>query len=230
MYNITAYIDDPVRGHAKIRQLSPKREWMNSGHYNCYPLNVANSVGYGVYFDEDISFIWDGVAENPPKGILGSKYIWEGRSNGAASLATGLVFKSDPDVSLMTMPIPNYFRKEFNVVSTVLSTSFFTGELSIALQIQEDYINKEIVLPANTDIACIIPISISQFNESTINIANQRYPFDRIHDRKEYVDALHKHFRETGKRLRLYKNGKDEKNNKIGDHELSSLKMNVKEV
>lgn len=228
MYNVDVYAQNKERGHAKLRQLSPKRNWMGTDNYSCYPIVVANAIGYGIYFDEDISFIWNGNHDSPAKGILGSKYIWEGRSDGTASFSTGLIFKSEESVSIMTCPVPNYFRYEYSVISTVLSTSFFTGELAIVLKINPDFINKEILIPANTDIACILPISISQFDESNINVIEKSFPYPRIQDRDEYIDSLHEYFNKTGNRLRLYKKGIDEKGNKVGNHEIGNIRMNVK--
>jgi hypothetical protein len=221
------YIENQERGSAKLRQLAPQRDWMNSGNYNCYPIVVANTLGYGLYYDEDISFIWDGNHDNPAKGILGKKYIWEGRSNGTVSFSTGLVFKSNKDVSLMTMEVPNQFREEYHVMGSILSTSFFTGELSVVLKINPSYINKEILIPAKTDIACVLPISISQFDNSNMNMTTKSFPYPKVHDRQEYIDALHEHFHKTGNRLRLYKKGIDEVGNKVGEHESGNIKMNV---
>lgn len=227
MYNLDVYINDKNKGSAQLRQLSPKRDWMNPGIYNCYPVTMANVFGYGIYFDEDISFVWDGENDNPPKSLSGKKYLWEGRSGGIVSFSTGLVFKSPKNVSLLTIPVPNHFDERYFTLSSILSTSFFTGELSIACKINEKYINKEIVISAGTDIACVIPISLSELNNSNLNIISSGYPFERIHDRKSYIDSLHDYFNKTGKRLRLYKKGIDENGNKVGEHEVNNIIMNI---
>lgn len=44
---------------AKLRPLNIQREWMDSGVYHCIPISIANKIGYGVYFEEDISFRLD---------------------------------------------------------------------------------------------------------------------------------------------------------------------------
>ncbi len=227
MYKVDVYNKYEDRKTAKLEQLSVKRDWMTPATYNCYPITVANTIGYGVSFEDDISFIWDGDVSHPAKGILGKEYIWEGRGEGTVSITTNLVFKTNPDVSLLTIPVPNNFIKEADVVSSLMSTSFWTGDITIVLKIRKEYIGKEIVIPAGNNIACILPISISQFNNSNLIIKNKLFPFKPIQDTKKYVDALHKFTDETGGRLRLYKKGLDEDGNKVGSHEVDSLTMNV---
>ncbi|MEY3434785.1 MAG: hypothetical protein RLZZ195_267 [Pseudomonadota bacterium] len=230
MYDVVAYRGTNGKG-AKLRQLKFQRDWMHSSTYSCFPIAQANVFGYGVYYDEDISFKWNGDRESAAVGILGKEHIWSdaGRSEGTVSFVTNLVFKSDKNISLLTMPVPNEPLEEAMVLSTILATSFFTGELSIVWRIKPEFANKEILIPAGTNIGCILPISIGEFNNSTITILNEDFPYPKTNDRKEYVDALHASVRETGKRLRLYKKGMDEFGNKIGSHEADPIILNVKE-
>jgi hypothetical protein len=226
MYNIDAYVGNPNKKSAQIKQLPLKRDWIHSTTYNCFPVGFANTFGYGVYFDEDISFIWDGDVANPAKAVLGKDYVWEGRGEGTVSFVTNLVFKSDPDVSLITLPVPNHFIQGASVITTILSTSFFTSEFSIVLKIDENFAGKEITIPAGTPVACILPISIAQFNNSTINIKPGPFPFERTHDRDDYIKAI-KDFMAKGINPRFYKKGIDEKGNKIGSHEVDKFVLNV---
>lgn len=232
MYNIDAYIPE-INNSAKIKQLTYHRDWMSVPTYSCFPLALANTFGYGIYFDEDISFIWDGNINKGAKATKGSKFVWDqqGRPEGTASIETGIWFKSEQDVSLLTCPVPNHFPEEYGVMSTILSTSFFTGPFSIGLKINHAYINKEIIIPAGEMVACIIPISVSSFQNSNINIHNTGYPFKRIHDTKEYVDTLHQYRKDNDElNLSLYKKGLDHKGNKIGNHEISRITMNVTKI
>lgn len=229
MYNLTAYKDGD-RG-AKIRQLKIHRDWMHPATYNCYPVAQANVFGYGIYFDEDISFIWNGSKDSAAKGILGKENIWSdaGRGEGTVSFTTNLKFRSSEDVSLITMPVPNEPLEEAMVLSTIISTSFFTGEFSVVWKINEKYANKEIFIPAGKNIACILPISIGAFQNSNIDIKNEPFPYPKIHDRPEYIEALHASVREHQRTLKLYKKGIDEHGNKIGKHEISNIILNVTE-
>lgn len=230
MYNITAYRNQKDRG-AKLQQLRMQREWMDPSTYSCYPLTQANVFGYGIYFDEDISFMWNGERSTAAVGILGKDNVWSdaGRGEGTVSFITNLIFRSEENVSLLTMPVPNEPMEEATVLSTILSTSFFTGELSIVWKINPKFINKEIVIPAGKNIGCILPLSVQEFQNSNITILNEPFPYPKIHDRQEYVDALHESVRETGQKLRLYKKGLDHHGNSIGKHEVSNIILNVTE-
>jgi len=230
MYNILAYRNEN-QGGAKLQQLRVQRDWMDPSTYSCYPVTQANVFGYGVYFEEDVSFMWNGDLSTAAVGICGKDNIWSdaGRGEGTVSFKTNLTFRSDENISLLTMPVPNDPMEEATVLSTILSTSFFTGDLSIVWKINPKFINKEIFIPAGKNIACILPISIQEFQNSNITILNQPFPYPKIHDRQEYVDALHASVRETGKKLRLYKKGLDEHGNLIGKHEVSNIILNVTE-
>lgn len=232
MYSIDAYRPQLNNG-AKIKQLPYHRDWMSTPTYSCYPLVLANTFGYGVYFDEDISFIWHGNINVSAKATNGSKYVWDqqGRPEGTASIETNLWFKSEENISLLTLPVPNYFPEEYSVMSTILSTSFFTGPFSVGLKINKSYIDKEIIIPAGQIFACIIPLSISSFQNSNINIYNKPFPFKKIHDTAEYVNTLHQYRKDNDeKNLSLYKKGLDQDRNKIGAHEVQRIIMNVIEL
>jgi len=224
MYEFDVYLEDAKRKSAKVRSLDIKRDWIDPRTYNCYPLTTANQIGYGIYFEEDISFIWDGSSEGGISGILGKEHIWIGRGQGTVSFHTNLIFKTKDNTSLLTMPVPNQFKKEASCISTVLSTSFFTGLLPIVWKIHEP--NKEILIPAFTNIACVLPISIKQFNNSNLIFHNKTIPFKKIHDTKNYLKKM-KEFTDRGEFAKMYKKAINENNESIGKHEVDYLNMNV---
>ena len=185
MYKIEAYIDNIDTPTAKIRPLPIKRDWMNFYTYNCHPIGIANTLGYGVYFDHDISFIWDGSQEDGAVGLIGKENVWVGRAEGTVSFITNLILRTDENTSVLTMPVPNEYIEGAEVLSTILSTSVFTGTFSIVWKL--DTPNKEYFVPAGTNIACILPISLGQIQDSEINIYNKPWPFEKIQDSKEYM-------------------------------------------
>lgn len=226
MYKVNAYKGNINSSSAKLKQLPIKRDWMHSPTYNCYPLSFANTIGYGVYFEDDISFIWDGTVHNPAEGIVGKDHVWSGRGEGTVSFDTNLIFKTEEDVSMMTMPAPNYFIEGTSVVTTIVSTSFFTGSFPIVWKLDQTLANKEVFIKAGTIIACILPISVKQFDGSNINIFNETFPSERIHNDQEYIKLL-KTTIADGKYPKLYKKGIDHNENKIGEHEVENLTMTV---
>ena len=227
MYQVDVYMQDILKPTANLKQLSVNREWFTPATYNCYPMTFVNTIGYEVSFDKDICFVWDGNVAIPARPISGGEFIWEGRGEGTVSLTTNLIFKTDKDISFWTMPIPNHFVEEFDVLSSIISTSFWTGDITIVLKIKKEYIGKEILIPAGTPVASFLPISIAQFDGSTLNIKDARFPLPQIQNTQKYVDALHEFTNRTGGRLKLYKKGLDENGNKVGEHEIDLIRMNV---
>ena len=224
MHNIDVYIDNPDSPSAKIRPLSMKREWMHANTYNCHPIALANTLGYGVYFDHDISFIWEGSRADGASGIIGSENIWVGRGEGTVSFVTNLILKTDENTTVLTMPVPNEIFDGAQVVSTILSTSLFTGTFSIVWKL--DTPNKEYFVPAGTNIACILPVSLKEIQNSTVNIKNKIFPFERVQDTKDYMAYL-KGLNAEGIRPRMYKKAINHKGEIIGKHEVNQILLNV---
>jgi hypothetical protein len=224
MYKIDAYVNNMNKPTAKFRPLPIKRDWISQHTYNCHPIGMANMLGYGVYFDHDISFIWDGSLVDGAVGIIGKENVWVGRGEGTVSFITNLTLKTDENTSILTMPVPNEHIEGAQVLSTILSTSVFTGTFSIVWRL--DIPNKEYFIPAGTNIACILPISIGSIQNSEINIYNQPWPFESIQDSKEYMAYL-KELNSKGIRPRMYKKAINHKGESIGKHEVDSIVLNV---
>lgn len=225
MYELDAYKDNDRMPSAKIRQLKTKRDWMHEVTYNCTPVTLMNTLGYGIYFEEDISFSWDGDRKNPAEANIGKHLVWSGRGEGTVSFNTNLIFKTDKDVSMLTLPVPNQFIEGAEVISTILSTSLFTGAFPIVWKLHHP--NKEYFVPAGTNIACLLPISVAQFQNSNINIIDKVFdPSKRIQDKPEYLKKIQEYV-EQGKRIRMYKKAINENGEKIGEHEVENLTMSV---
>lgn len=224
MHSIDVYIDSPDKPAAKIRPLTFQRNWMHPATYNCHPIAMANTFGYGIYFDHDISFIWDGSRSDGAVGIIGKESIWVGRGEGTVSFVTNLIFKTEENTSVITMPVPNEYIDGANVLSTILSTSVFTGTFTVVWKI--DTPNKEYLVPAGTNIACILPISIGSIQGSTFNIKNAPWPFESIQDSRDYMKYL-KEKNEQGIKPQMYKKGIDHLGKIIGKHEVNKIILNV---
>ena len=87
------------KNSASIKQCSVKREWMDQTAekhaYHCFPVSLANSFGYEISFDEEISFEWNGISnysDNNVKIYSGIKYASASRGNSTISFNTNLIF------------------------------------------------------------------------------------------------------------------------------------------
>lgn len=230
MYNIKAFVTRD--GYGNLDPLSAKREWMDETHaahaYKCFPVTLTNTLGWGISFPEDITFIWDGVSNSDPSHVTvlsGEKYVNTGRANGTISFETGLMFKTDKDVSLLTMPVPNLIRDGVQPLTTLISSSFFRGDLPCAWRITRP--NVEITIKANTPVVSIIPISLGQLNNTEIEFAElSSLPAENFSspDYSQHVYELNR----KGEWSNFYRDAVDHLGNSIGEHEVKSLKLKVK--
>ena len=177
MYSIVGY---NIGSLANISQSPVKRDWMENTYdrhaYNCFPVTVTNSLGWSISFPEEISFIWDGISDSSPdhvKVLSGEKYVSTRRANGTISFNSGFGFKTEDNLSLLCIPTPNLFIRGAQCFTTLISTSFFHGDFPIVWKITEPML--KIVIPANTPVANIIPISLTELQNSEINF--QHYIF-----------------------------------------------------
>jgi hypothetical protein len=233
MYKVDVYPLDPRADSAKIEPLGVKRDWAldpTGAEYHCFPTTLANRFGWGVSFPEDITLVWDGDLtphnKNSISILAGTKFCWPDRGKGIVSLDTNLVFRSDEDTSLLTIPVPNGFIDGLQIFTSILTTSFFTGSLPIVLQLSP---NKVVHIPAGTAIASLIPISVKQFDNATAIIHNKQSPFRDIHNSPEYVEGLKKLKGEKGDKLsKSFSKGEDHLGNKIGKHEIDRFTFTVR--
>jgi hypothetical protein len=229
MVQIKAYKLD--KNLADIKQLSVKREWMDAtdeAHaYKCFPVSLTNQLGWGISFPEDIVFIWDGISDSTPdhiKIISGDKYAFAGRGNATVSFNTGIVFKTDENASLLTMPVPNYLRDGVQPFTTIISSSFFQQPFPCALRVTRP--NVEITIKANTPIFSIIPINLEEIQNSEIIFEDPELLPELNFNPSEYHTEA-KRVNMLGKWSNFYRDATDHLGNIIGKHQVKSIKLKV---
>jgi len=218
-------------GFGNLSQLSAKRDWMDNtweAHaYHCFPVSLANQLGWYISFPEDIKFIWDGINDSSPdhvKVLAGEKYVSTGRANATISFNTGISFETESNISLFSMPVPNYPRDGITPFSTIISTSFYGGELPCAWMITKP--NVEITIKANTPVIAIIPIDLSDLQNSEVNFypINEKKPY--LSDSDEYSQSVYETNR-LGKWTNFYRDGVDHKGNVLGEHQVKAIRLSV---
>jgi hypothetical protein len=220
--NPNSFILDPI---------SVKRDWMDEtpdGHaYRCFPVTMANTIGWTLSCPVDVSFIWDGKIDTTPdrvKILSGEQYCYTGRGQGSVSFNTGLILKSEKNISVLSITPQNYFYEDFEVMSSLISTSFFNVDFPLAIKVKIP--NKEITIKAGTPIATIIPISLTSLKDESIEI-NNFISTDEYRDKlKKYGDAAQV-INQSGNWTDWYRDAIDETGNSIGEHEVKSLKLKV---
>ena len=125
----------------QIQPMSIKRDWMDNtseNHaYRCFPVTQANVIGWNLSCLSDISFIWNGINDQSGdnvKILQGDDICYTGRGQSSLSFNTGLIFRTDQDVSLLSINPVNYFNDDFETMSSVISTSFFENPLPLAIK------------------------------------------------------------------------------------------------
>jgi len=229
MYKIKAYKNI---NSADIKQINIKRDWMDNtvdGHaYRCFPVTLANGLGWGLSFPKDISFIWDGISDTSGshvKILEGEEYCYTERANATISFKTGIIFETDKDVSLLQMPVPNMFIDGAQAFTTIMSTSFFKGEFPCALRITKPF--TKITIKANQPFISIVPISLTNLQNSIIEIDDPKNMKNNISlDEKEHLDVV-KEKTKNGIWTNFYRDAVNYKGQKIGEHEVKAIRLYV---
>ena len=226
---ITAYKKTPMA--LIIEPMSIKRDWMDEtpqGHaYRCHPVTSANVIGWSISCPVDIKFIWNGVNDTSGDNVTileGKEYVYTGRGQSSVSFNTGFILRTQQNISVLTITPQNYFNKDFEVISSLISTSFLNTDFPLAIKCMEA--NKEIIVKAGTPIATVIPLSLTSLKDESIEIV------DFVHT-QEYSDALNSYgaaaqeINKVGEWTDWYRNAVNEKGESVGSHEVKNLKLSV---
>jgi hypothetical protein len=217
-----------------ISPMSIKRDWMDvtseKHAYRCFPVTQANVIGWNIFCEEDIEFVWDGINDQTDKhiNIISSPQgSYAGRGQSSISLNTGLIFRTDSDVSIFTINPVNYFNEDFETMSNLITTSFYDNPLPLAIKAKRA--NQNIVIKSGTPLATIIPISLTNLNNSTIEVFEYKdEDKSRMNANISYGEAAQK-INSTGGWTDWYRDAVDENGKSLGSHEVKTLRLNVKD-
>lgn len=231
MFNIT--VEKMEGGIFNIEPMSIKRDWMDltsENHaYRCFPVTQANVIGWNLSCIEDIVFTWDGINDQTDQHvkITNPSGTYSGRGQSSISFNTSLVFRTDLDVSIWTINPVNYFNDDFETMSSLITTSFYDNPLPLAIKAKKA--NIETVIKAGTPIATIIPISLTNLNNTSIEIVQYKdEDRSRTNANIAYGEAAQV-LNSSGNWTDWYRNAVNEKNESLGSHEVKTLKLSVKD-
>ena len=195
--------------------------------YMCFPMTLTNGLGWGISFDKDIRAIWDGQEIEDGKEhvtiLEGADIANASRFHATISFRTGLIFKTDQDVSTLTMPVPNQFIRGVQAFTILMSTSFYKAELPLAMKITEP--NVEIFIPAGTPVAAVMPISIGSLeNDFELQITNKSMDEDYNQELKKYGEAAQEK-NAIGDWSKMYRNAINYDGTSMGAHESKKIKL-----
>jgi hypothetical protein len=215
-----------------ISPMSIKRDWMDvtpeKHAYRCFPVTQANMVGWNFFCEKDIEFIWNGINDTSSDNIEiinGKEFTYNGRGQSTVSFNTGLTFRTDQNVSLLTINPVNYFNDDFETMSSVISTSWL--DVGFPLAIKARTANKNILIKAGTPLATIIPISLTQMDNTSIEIVDYvDIDKKRQEAHKSYGEASQE-INKKGQWTDWYRDAINEKGESLGKHETKVLHLSV---
>jgi hypothetical protein len=215
---------------ATVEQLKVSRNWMDNTDqkhaYMCFPLTLTNGLGWGISFNRDIRMIWDGIENSESshvKILEGEDIAYTGRAHSSLSFKTGLIINTDINTSILTMPVPNQFIRGIQTFTTIMSTSFYRGELPLAIKITEP--DREILIPAGTPIATIMPISVASLqNDYEMEITEGPMPQSYWEEMEKYGAAAEAK-NSVGDWSRMYRDAVTYDGSSIGKHEAKNIKL-----
>lgn len=211
--------------------LSVKRDWMDNTFdkhaYRCFPVSLANTLGWTFSYPVDISFIWDGnpgSEDGHVKVLSGHEHVFTNRSNATISFNSELTFRTEENVSILMMPVPNQFIEGVQGFTTIISTSVLKPALPYAWKITKA--NEIITIPAGTPIVSIIPIGLTDIQNTDVVLYDENFENEYYNDISEY-GRVSGEITKDGTWTNFYRDAVDHKGNQQGSHELKSLKLRV---
>jgi hypothetical protein len=213
-----------------LEPLSVKRSWMdnvsNAHAYHCFPVSLANGLGWGISFPEDISFVWDGIDTDKEEGhitiLTGHRYVNENRRSATLSLNTNVRFITDENITMLTMPVPNLFPEGIVPYTTLISTSFYPNMLPAAVKITKA--NSVITIPSKTPVLAVIPISVGEINNTELEVYDFIMTEEEKNKNKTYGEVSQE-LNQKGEWTNFYRDATDEKRAKIGRHEVKTFRL-----
>jgi hypothetical protein len=230
---ITVYKNTQTR--SKIEQTKVKRDWMDDtldAHaYKCFPVSMANTIGWSISFLDDIEFIWDGISDTTPDHVK----ILSGpvgvpttvRGNATISFYSGFYFDTPENVSMLQIVPPNFFVDGATPFTTIISTSVLKEAIPIAWRITRP--NTIIKIPAGMPVATFIPISLKEYQDVELEIKDKVFEnmdWQEKEKRQKAWDEITK----KGGFTNFYRDAVDYLGNSLGSHELKSLKLKITDL
>ena len=230
---ITVYKNNQTR--SKIEQTKVKRDWMDDtldAHaYKCFPVSMANTIGWSISFLDDIEFIWDGISDTTPDHVT----VLSGpvgvpttvRGNATISFYSGFYFDTPENVSMLQIVPPNFFVDGATPFTTVISTSVLKEAIPIAWRITRP--NTVIKIPAGMPVATFIPISLKEYQNVELEIKDKVFE-NMDWEEKEKRQKVWDEITKKGGFTNFYRDTVDYLGNSLGSHELKSLKLKITDL
>lgn len=210
-----------------------KREWFSKHFYNCLPLVIGNQYGFIIKAGFDISFIWDG--NDNPEGIFFWSEIPDEKidklyprlesvfGHGIVTVRIPLIFRTPPQVNIMTINPPNFILPNITVLTGVIETDNLRRNFTFNLKIQTP--NKPVHIEKGTPLSGFIPIPRYYADSYKLELAENIFAPEILEEEYQTQTDFGKYRKEVEPNLRdgigrFYRKGIDVYGNKFPDHQI----------
>ena len=186
------------RFHDKACQIvpaSPERDWMNEtiakSAYKCLPLVIANTCGWDLLLDEDVSAVWNGGQR--PEDLIIPKNIAQAESHfgsGVITFLTGYVFQTEPGWSLFVKGSSNRINYNIMPLEGIVETSWLPFHFTMNWRFATP---GKINLKKGTPICTIVPIRLKELELFEPEIVDARENPDLVQKAEAWSKARIEH-------------------------------------
>jgi hypothetical protein len=110
-------------------------------------------------------------------------------------------------------------------MSNLISTSFYDNPLPLAIKAKKA--KEKIVIKSGTPLATLIPISLTQLNNTVINVVEYKDENNKRVDANIAYGQAAQVLNSSGEWTDWYRNAVNEKQESLGAHEVKTLKLIV---
>ena len=214
-----------------------KRDWFSSHFYHCLPLSIGNLQGFAFSVPFDFEVFWNGGPNTEDIFIklvseieddlkdMNHVHVSSEFGNGIFTVHFPVILRTPPEVSLMTIPAPNYPIPGVSPMTGVVETDNL--RFTFTLNFKIDLPNVAILFKKDYPIMCLLPIP-RNFCDS-FKLVNAYDIFDKqiVEEERKICDEMSKLRVKSNKEFRknqkykpdaLYYKGIDVRKNKFKNH------------
>lgn len=164
MIKIYPVVSDSVKS-VDIIPATKTRDWFVPHAYKCTPLTCANTIGWDLILNEPITVEWDGGVYKDNITIIEGSGAKSHFGMGTFTLDPGYIWRTNENMNLMVMPVPNTDNTDIQTMSAVIETDWLSYPWFLTIRV----INKgKTTIPKGTPVARVIPVDTGAIENTKI--------------------------------------------------------------
>jgi len=164
MIQIYPVVSDSIKS-VDIVPATKTRDWFIPHAYKCTPLTCANTVGWDLVLNETVVVEWDGGVYHDNLKVIKGAGAKSHFGMGTFTLDPGYIWRTDENINLMVMPVPNSDNTDIQTMSAIIETDWLSYPWFLTIRV----VNKgKTTIPKGTQLARIIPINTGAIENTKI--------------------------------------------------------------